>query len=113
MKTSYKFDNVMYSIGTWYKHTDLNTDRNFINILNNGVNNDSIIGLLYVSFRTDDTTETATLDNGGIITLKAGDSISKSITADTRINIQANKLNICVVIEERNQEDHVTLVSSG
>jgi hypothetical protein len=111
-ETAYKFDNATYNTDTWYKHTFLNDTINVIVIKNNGVKNDGLTGLLYLTYRTDDAAETKSITDAGIRVLKPGDEVTKSVSSDMRVNIQANKLNMCVIIEERSQEDKVSLVSN-
>jgi hypothetical protein len=94
-----KFDGSPYSINTWYNILETMGKKEQIEIINQGVNNDLETGKLYISTRTDNVTETASINAPRIIPFFPGDNKivehDEKIRKNIKIWVLADTLNLC------------------
>jgi len=89
-----------YAKDTWHKIAPDLEDRVKVLIANNGVDNDLLTGMLYLSLVEGSTLETAAITESGVIPLEAGDSREMVIDSGIYLNVQGDTEDMNIYIEE-------------
>jgi hypothetical protein len=93
-------------LNTWVLHpwtTGFTEANNFreVTITNGGVLNKGLTGNLYITFRTDDVTETCDIGCGEVTALFPGDSLEGSVGYNMKLWINTDTDNMSIKVEEK------------